>query len=85
VVATALAAIAPALGAQPVSFFANLSTSQELDNLAYINFHTMQNPGGEVRGQINVVPEPATVLLLGSGLLGLGGLAWRRRKCRSAA
>ena len=51
-----------------------------LNNLAYINFHTVQNPGGEIRGQINVVPEPGSVLLLGSGLLGLGGLAWRRRK-----
>jgi len=29
---------------------------------------------------INVVPLPPTALLLGSGLLGLVGLGWRRRK-----
>jgi CHRD domain/PEP-CTERM motif len=43
----------------------------------YINFHTEQFPGGEVRGQIEVVPEPGTFALFGLGLAGLGA-AWRR-------
>jgi hypothetical protein len=45
----------------------------------YINFHTVQFGGGEVRGAITLVPEPATVLLLGAGLAGVGAIGWRRR------
>lgn len=56
----------------------NTTLGAQLGNLfsegLYINLHTMQFTGGEIRGQI--VPEPATIGML---LLAVGGLALRRR------
>ncbi len=49
-------------------------------NNTYVNIHTSANPGGEIRGQLAAVPEPAT-LLLGAGAL--AGLALLRRRQRS--
>jgi hypothetical protein len=67
----------------------NTTFAAQLQNIlagrSYINFHTVQFGGGEVRGQLVVaIPEPETYALM---LAGLGAVAWvgRRKKARAAA
>lgn len=62
-------------GAQ-AAFIAGLLSGQ-----TYINIHTNQFQGGEIRGQLlQAVPEPATVLLLATGVMGIAGTLRKRRR-----
>jgi hypothetical protein len=47
----------------------------------YFNIHTSNKPGGEIRGQLVAIPEPATFVLAG---LALVGLAIGRRRLSSS-
>jgi hypothetical protein len=51
---------------------------------AYLNIHTSQFPGGEIRGFLvsNAIPEPASIAVLGVLATGLG-VAARRRTARA--
>lgn len=61
-------------GAQ-AAFIAGLLNGQ-----TYLNIHTSQFPGGEIRGQLQEVPEPATLLLMGTSLMAAIGVIRKRAK-----
>jgi hypothetical protein len=63
-------------------------STSELPNFlggqAYINVHTVQFAGGEMRGIFGAVPKPSTwaMMLFGFGMI---GFALRPRKCAEYA
>jgi len=61
-------------GAQ-AAFIAGLISGQ-----TYLNIHTSQFPGGEIRGQLQAVPEPASLLLFSTGIVAAAGTLRKYRK-----
>lgn len=47
--------------------------------LWYFNIHTPTFIGGEIRGQLTLIPEPGTALLAAAGVVGLAAAGRRRR------
>ena len=65
------AAFIAASGGTPAGAEAKLAAGLALEE-AYFNIHTNLFPGGEIRGFLEPVPEPTTIVLFGSGLAGAG-------------
>ena len=60
--------------------FTPAQVADVLNELTYVNIHSSFRPGGEIRGQLLVVPEPSTFVLAAVGLI--SALAVRRRLAR---
>lgn len=57
-------------------------TEQQICNAIFVRFQALPNGGSDV-GVPNQIPEPSSIFLLGSALLGLGGYARKRFNLRT--
>jgi hypothetical protein len=64
-------AFVSANGGTPASAEAALLAGMQAGE-AYLNIHTTVDPGGEIRGFLNVVPEPSSLAMVAAGVLGCG-------------
>jgi hypothetical protein len=47
---------------------------------SYLNIHTTAVPGGEIRGFLTLIPEPSSIVMLGTGVLGVIACGVARKK-----
>ena len=73
------AAYVTANGGTPASAEAALAAAMA-SGKAYWNIHTSTFGGGEIRGFLQVVPEPSTFALAGLGAIGFVARAWSKRR-----
>jgi CHRD domain/PEP-CTERM motif len=66
-------------GGTPATAFAAFLTGAAAGK-AYLNIHSSFATGGEIRGFLSPVPEPATYAMMFAGLAGLGWVARRRQR-----
>ena len=65
-----------------VLYFGAISSDNPFDRVTISNIGAMTEAFGydDMTVAVNVVPEPSTFLLLGTGILGLAFYGWRKRK-----